>query len=264
MTSDDSTEELPVPSASRQRYIRSISVTGLHGKFNYDLPISSKKGRPATVESADLAAVTADRLTLLYGVNGTGKTSVLRLLFHALSPAPNRGHRAALRRTRFSEFKVTLSDSSFVRYMRPNSDEDDGYVGEVRIGRGKALTCPFWRESTVPASHGVEDDEPSMYIQTGRYGLSRGVVQEEALAFADALTKLGVNPVFLEDSRIITSDVLDQQRAPSRARASAREKRTDPDDELRKRRELDVAEALDLVRGYLSQLMFTGTQAGSV
>src|SRR5688572_13035617 len=106
------------PAAATRRVIKSIRVRGLHGKFEYELDIAPLPEQGDGDLPPALATVTDDRLTLLYGNNGTGKTSLLRLLFHALSPAGNRGHRNALRRIRFREFRVDFHDGTYVVYAR--------------------------------------------------------------------------------------------------------------------------------------------------
>lgn len=47
--------------------------------------------------------------TILYGDNGVGKSTLLRLVFHLLSAAHDRGHRTALYKTDFQHLTVTLS-----------------------------------------------------------------------------------------------------------------------------------------------------------
>jgi energy-coupling factor transporter ATP-binding protein EcfA2 len=275
----------PETTANHRRAIASIRVEGLHGKFSYTLDVAPRSESAGAEPPSTLATVTEDRLTLLYGRNGTGKTSLLRLLFHALSPAPNRGHRSALRRMRFREFSVLFTDGSRVRYSRNGDDDIGGFVAEVTLG-GDALPikCEFWGEPKHTAHHFDPDQltmtspEPGAYITTEadwrRLALSTQMYlsgsDPEEEQFVHTLAGLRVNPIFLEDSRAITGDVLDRDdakraRAAFRARAAreARERGTEPDEDTLPRREVDIDEALERVRLYLSQLAFTGTQAGS-
>ncbi|WP_159918436.1 AAA family ATPase [Pseudomonas sp. Irchel 3A18] len=74
--------------------IASISVKGLFGLYNYSLPADS------VFSSA----------TILYGDNGVGKSTILRLVFHLLSPGGDKGHRHALYEASFDELKVNLAN----------------------------------------------------------------------------------------------------------------------------------------------------------
>lgn len=266
--------------AAVARSIASIHVVRLHGKFTYELDIAPDHRAPA---ADDVTAVTEDRLTLLYGKNGTGKTSLLRLLFHALSPADNRGHRTAMQRVRFREFAVFLTDGSFVRYGRGEEEDVGPLLAEVRVGdSGDPARCEFGgdREKELPfvvdAQTSLPVDElPASADMSEVWRFARENLtlysrfERDRDRFLTGLRALDINPVFLEDNRAITSDVLDADdtkrlRASRRARAiRAGSSRAELEDETSRRREVDIEEALERVRIYLSQLAFAGTQAGS-
>src|ERR1700758_1190637 len=76
-----------------ERLISTIHVKGLFGLYTYDIP--------------DVGELT--NAGILYGDNGVGKSTLLRLAFHLLSAANNRGHRTALYETVFQRFEVELS-----------------------------------------------------------------------------------------------------------------------------------------------------------
>lgn len=75
------------------RLITSIRVDKLFGLYTYTLP-----------EVGELA-----NAAILYGDNGVGKSTLLRIVFHLLSAAHDRGHRGALYKTEFQRLEVTLS-----------------------------------------------------------------------------------------------------------------------------------------------------------
>jgi len=75
------------------RLISNIRVEGLFGLYTYVIP-----------EVGELT-----NAAILYGDNGVGKSTVLRLVFHLLSAADNRGHRTALYKTDFLHLEVGLS-----------------------------------------------------------------------------------------------------------------------------------------------------------
>lgn len=73
--------------------IKSVHVESLFGRRSYDLEFPN--------------ATDGDgRLALLHGENGSGKTTILRLIWNALSAADERGHRTFLARTPFKTFRV--------------------------------------------------------------------------------------------------------------------------------------------------------------
>lgn len=85
-----------------QQLISSIRVVNLFGLYTYRLP---EKG-------------SFTNASILYGDNGVGKSTILRLAFHLLSAAGNRGHRNALYKTIFDHFEVELSSGICVSASR--------------------------------------------------------------------------------------------------------------------------------------------------
>ncbi|NID14112.1 AAA family ATPase [Luteibacter yeojuensis] len=76
--------------------ITRMEVRDLFGLYDYVLP-----------QEEDL-----NNAAILYGDNGAGKSTVLRLAFHLLSAANNRGHRTALYAADFSCLRVDLANGS--------------------------------------------------------------------------------------------------------------------------------------------------------
>lgn len=74
------------------KLITSIHVKKLFGLYTYRLP-----------EEGELS-----NAAILYGDNGVGKSTLLRLAFHLLSAADNKGHRTALYEADFESLKVEL------------------------------------------------------------------------------------------------------------------------------------------------------------
>lgn len=75
-----------------ENLIASIKVKKLFGLYTYQLPESGPLSNAA----------------ILYGDNGVGKSTILRLTFHLLSAGADRGHRQALYKANFKELHVTL------------------------------------------------------------------------------------------------------------------------------------------------------------
>jgi ABC-type uncharacterized transport system ATPase subunit len=78
-------------SAAPSLTIERIEVRDHFGIYSYDLEL----------DPGVLAA--NPNLMILYGDNGSGKTTILRLIFNLLSPEDRAGHRSYLARTSFKE-----------------------------------------------------------------------------------------------------------------------------------------------------------------
>lgn len=140
--------------------------------------------------------VDLSKLLILYGDNGSGKTTILNCVFHLLSPATNRGHRGALARVPFSRFSVTLGDNTMVTAKRA----DGNLVGSFEM----TLVS-----DSFDSSISVEAD--AEFKVKGSAGLSK--------PFFKSLGSLGLGLHFLSDERKIITDL-----------APPQDEDTDPDD----------------------------------
>ncbi|MGA2898353.1 MAG: ATP-binding protein [Acidobacteriaceae bacterium] len=95
-----------MPEPTARKYIVNIVIEDLFGQYSYNL-----------VPKADSDALS--QLFLLYGENGTGKTTILWLLNHLLSKENGEGHRSFLAHTQFSTFAVHLNDGTILSATRP-------------------------------------------------------------------------------------------------------------------------------------------------
>jgi energy-coupling factor transporter ATP-binding protein EcfA2 len=248
--------------------LTSVEVHRLHGKFSYRIDLAASDHVPHAVDTADgLFAANEERLTLLYGNNGTGKTSLLRLLFHALSSAGNKGHRTTVLNTRFARLAVRFTDGTLIAYSRSEDQLSGPFRAEIHLA-GDGTDPITWNYS-------ADDQRTSVYLEddlarwpTEATLRSAGSItlfrEDDETRFLRTLDELALNPVLLSDSRAITADVLPDNGAITRRARDRARRGLDPDDEaLRERRDIDVVSALERVRTYLSQLAFAGTQAGS-
>ena len=107
------------------KQIRAIRVKKLFGLYSYELP---ERG-----SFSDAA--------ILYGDNGVGKSTLLRLVYHLLSAADGRGHRNALFQGEFDELEVDLA--SGVKLVARKEEQDDVLMLKQLILRGKT-TLAAW------------------------------------------------------------------------------------------------------------------------
>ena len=76
--------------------VEHISVEELFGVYSYKLPNTSEKG--------------IEKLLIIYGDNGTGKTTILKLFFYLLSTRDKSGYKTKIAETRFKKFVVQLKN----------------------------------------------------------------------------------------------------------------------------------------------------------
>lgn len=107
------------------RQISSIRVEKLFGLYTYDVP-----------DAGDLSTA-----AILYGDNGVGKSTLLRIVFHLLSAADNRGHRTALYNSQFAKLVVVLSTG--VKLTAHFTDEEGAKVLVLEVVEGNR-TIAAW------------------------------------------------------------------------------------------------------------------------
>ncbi|HOX37399.1 MAG TPA: AAA family ATPase [Candidatus Brocadiia bacterium] len=113
--------------------LEKIEVRGLFGRYDYDIDesLTGVKG--------------FKELLILYGDNGCGKTTILKLLHHILSPADNRGHRSYIAKTPFRRFAIRMTDGTEVSATRSNNNITGGYILSAHAKGEKPI------EVSVPA-----------------------------------------------------------------------------------------------------------------
>jgi len=149
------------------RAIKHIVVKNLFGAYNYEL-----KGPPQAVD--------ADRLLILYGDNGSGKTTILKALFHLLSPDNGQGHKTALVGLPVSHFSVELTTGDRIWLQREPSQLVGSYTLGLKMNKKKEETCEFLssQDGSIKAS-------------------------EKTSAFLQLLSNLNLAFYFLSDDRTV-------------------------------------------------------------
>lgn len=98
--------------------IESIEVEGLFGEYDYRLPLNGTLLNP----------------TILYGENGVGKSTVLTIVFHLLSAAPNRSHRGFLLKAPFRKISVRLASGHILMVEKPEGPKDGPIILQIIEG----------------------------------------------------------------------------------------------------------------------------------
>ena len=149
--------------------IKNILVRDLFGQFTYVIPKE---------ETSDI-----ERLLILYGDNGSGKTKILQLLYHLLSPAEKRGHRSSISKIPFRKFDVEFTNST-----------------KISVDRSKR---------GIAGRYDIEITEKDKIYKYSLH-ISEGEVlpKKQYLEFCKFLNKLGIAVYYLSDQRQFQSDEL--------------------------------------------------------
>ncbi|MFJ8251072.1 AAA family ATPase [Streptomyces sp. NPDC094466] len=249
------------------RLIKSVLITELFGYFNH--PIDMSLG-----ESDDLSS---RRLTLLYGDNGTGKTTILNLLWNTLSASRERGHRSYLANCPFRTLTIHLNNGDEITATKTEDLVGD-YVITVQ-GPGVEVRQPYMRMPDGVAIAYQEGADPrEVYAQEWRFQRefsarstrNRFIHSTDEMflfgedrkdSFVDYLTRLNANPYFLADDRQIYGDDIGHMHGVRRKRPS------DPQEEGPNDTKSALGKELDLVMKrfnlQMQQSAFAGSQTGS-
>ena len=150
--------------------VQSIRARDLYGRYSYEL------------------ATTGDsRFMILYGDNGSGKTTILNILFHVLSTARARGHRTALGAIPFRSFEVDIDNDLTIFATREAPS-----LGSYRYG--------IRRDSIVLSETDVLFDEAEDAVNNPR--TSREL--DRVLAAIEEFIQLDV--YYIGDDRSVVSD----------------------------------------------------------
>jgi energy-coupling factor transporter ATP-binding protein EcfA2 len=109
-------------SQSATSTIKSILVEDLFGTYSYELT-------PLPKQIGD------DSLFLLYGENGAGKSTILKLLFHILNPEPYAGHRSFITTIPFKTFEIRLNSGATIAVKKdePFSTSDYSLIIQSKV-----------------------------------------------------------------------------------------------------------------------------------
>ncbi|MDQ6524053.1 AAA family ATPase [Nocardioides sp. LHD-245] len=242
--------EASAPAPRLPPLVRSLEVVELFGRYSY---------RVLVPEGAR-----TDRLVLFYGDNGKGKTTILRLLWHLLSPAADRHHRSRIAKIPFKNFLVHLEDGSSIEASRP-APVAGPYSIVVRDRSGQAISHGEW-----PTSKGALSDWDLDTLRANLSHLPKELKDEaersaSRLVYLEMLANLGARPYFLADDRNIYNDDLDETAKERRLREHAHWTRTEQSAEgvensnVAAELQMSISRANEILR----QMTIGGTQSGS-
>lgn len=114
----------------KSRSIKRISVTNLFGMYDYDLTVQENSIEP-------------EKILILYGDNGSGKTSILKIAFHLLAPEDQSGHKSEVAPIPFKRFEIELHNGTVIWAERPKRKLKGGFSMGIKVQRRKEKTIEF-------------------------------------------------------------------------------------------------------------------------
>ena len=156
----------------RTRVIRRISVTNLFGMYDYDLAIPGDTSK-------------TEKIFILYGDNGSGKTTILKLAFHLLAPEDNKHHKSTAAKIPFERFEIELQDNTKVYAARSKGH----LTGSFSMG----IKSPYQKKKTVEF---IADKDNIIRSASKKH-------DEPVHEFLNALSKLDISLYMLSDDRTI-------------------------------------------------------------
>ena len=156
------------------RGITELSVDRLFGRYDYRLHLAKE-------DDAD-----PPRMSLLYGDNGSGKTTILELVYHLLSAADGRGHKSYVANVPFQRFSVLLSDQTRVTATRSSDEIIGGFDLEL--------------------THSVDNTQSARFDVDRDGDVTAESLSPDAMALIASMSGLDLNIFYLRDDRNLESD----------------------------------------------------------
>lgn len=163
------------------RTIKRIEVDGLFGEFDYSLPSKTDERNRLS------------NMVILYGKNGTGKTTILNLIFHMLSLPLSQGHGREIEKTPFKRFEIILDDETRLVATRDPNKLKGTY------------NLMFRRDRQVIAEETWNPGEEEEFV-----------LSEEEGTYLDHLSNLNLSVDFLSAYRRVDQKVAEERIERSR------------------------------------------------
>lgn len=185
-----------IESRKNDHHISSIRVNSLFGRYSYSLPAKDE-------EISDLS--------IIYGENGVGKTTLLSLVFHLLSPSNKRGHRTKIAEIPFSTLTVILADGTILSATKDIQLLTGPVVFSIEKPRRKKIQWRFVPGSGEP-SFDIDNIHPDIDIKKIPLDIRKNIEYAiEKRDFFKEMDKLRVNTFMLTSDRLFFADSISDE-----------------------------------------------------
>lgn len=210
---------------------------------------------------------------ILYGDNGVGKSTLLRLVFHLLSAANDKGHRTALSNSNFESLEVDLS-SGVTLSARPTAD-DDVRILHLEIKNKEEILAVWDHFSGMDQRHFFEDGDFIIEAIEGGKGFVRRRIKSQAKkgkkipsgneAYLSVLAEHAPNMFILNAERRLDSDaVADPSDEVELRRMMSMSAPKRINELVVKSREIALSQALGSASRWIGTKAIKGTNQGSL
>jgi len=148
--------------------IQNVEIKKLFGYYDYDL----RKGDNSTKDLSNLL--------ILYGDNGSGKTTILKIIFYLLSTELAKGHKSELVITKFEKISIFFNDGLSIHALR----EPNELLG--------AYTLVAKEDGVKVFSHKISLDKENSII-----------IDDELIKYYSYIQKRNVSIFYLSDKRFL-------------------------------------------------------------
>jgi ABC-type cobalamin/Fe3+-siderophores transport system ATPase subunit len=228
------------------RGIRRITVEELFGQFSYTLD-----------QSALTPPNHSSRLILLYGNNGAGKTTILRILFYLLSSVDKVGHKAKIKKFRFLTFSVLFANGTKVQINR-QSYKEEGFEVEITKHGDSIAKVDYFRSDPPQMLEGLtEERHIARHITMFELEQKR---EAEHKAVLENLRLLDAGMLFVTDRRSTLTTLPNLRNMNSRTRRARLldSESDDPDDHAM----ISLSGAVDQIGSWATRQAFSGSAQG--
>lgn len=239
------------------KLISTICIEKLFGLYTYTIPDAGELSNAA----------------ILYGDNGVGKSTLLRLAFHLLSAAEDRGHRTALYKTDFQKLDVTLSSGVILSARLVDPEPEKVLLLEIVV---EGRTVAEWNYH--PRNNRRFMDDETIYIEVdaqgehvmhrrhlGRKNKTLESIPRGEKAYLEAL-KLYVPSLFIlnADRRLDSDSVADPSDEVELRRTMQYGEPKRINELVARSREIALSQALSAAARWISRKAVQGTNLGSM